>query len=385
MHCSFICQGQPGPGQGRAHARGGAGGMNNHQQVPKHKRVSTSVRKCDQGTCQPMPTSANDCQQVSASATSRQQQPTTTDNNRQQDPVAASTSANKCQQVFTSGKMPVPGPSHTHGLGHGKGRPWCPKTTNETPVHQDLNSAPAGELTRIHPLTLGHALWALGGVCRLPTLVAAVHTRRATSVRQVTPVQSVLGRTESDTGRSGFLLSRGCGRSGYYRVAHGTGLIGHGTPVPCQWQVWSTLACPCGPVLTPVCTRWHLFSASIPTAIGPAMAICWCSSDPPTHPTPTVTRRYLRALTLLFDPAVSSVEDVQLEAVGASSVTISWTLGGYLKFPWRPRVARFRGVSVYTLDPATGLVVEQAQEWEKSAGTALWESFTPTFVPYEPI
>ena len=53
----------------------------------------------------------------------------------------------------------------------------------------------------------------------------AVVSRLATSIRQVIHDQMELSPTESDTGCSWFLLSSGCDRSRYYRVAHGTGLI----------------------------------------------------------------------------------------------------------------------------------------------------------------
>lgn len=46
---------------------------------------------------------------------------------------------------------------------------------------------------------------------------------------------------------------------------------------------------------------------------------------------------------------------------------------------------RFAGRSIYTLDPATGLIIEQRQTWAKSAATALQESFTPTFSPPSPV
>jgi hypothetical protein len=61
-----------------------------------------------------------------------------------------------------------------------------------------------------------------------------VWPRLATSVRQVTRDQTRLSPTRSDTGRSWFLLSSGCDRSRYYRVAHGTALIPNETQLPCR-------------------------------------------------------------------------------------------------------------------------------------------------------
>ena len=43
--------------------------------------------------------------------------------------------------------------------------------------------------------------------------------------------------TESDTGRSWFLLSSGCDTSRYYRVTHGAGLIPNEIQFPCRTLV----------------------------------------------------------------------------------------------------------------------------------------------------
>ena len=63
---------------------------------------------------------------------------------------------------------------------------------------------------------------------------AAVVSRLATSVRQVTRDQMELGPTGADTGRSCFLLSCGSDRGRYYRVTHGTGPIPNETQFPCR-------------------------------------------------------------------------------------------------------------------------------------------------------
>ena len=65
-------------------------------------------------------------------------------------------------------------------------------------------------------------------------VVFKVQARLAANVYQVTPDQMELGPSESDTGRSCFLLSPGCDRSRYYRVAYGTGPIPHDTQFPCR-------------------------------------------------------------------------------------------------------------------------------------------------------
>ncbi|KXZ50062.1 hypothetical protein GPECTOR_18g41 [Gonium pectorale] len=90
--------------------------------------------------------------------------------------------------------------------------------------------------------------------------------------------------------------------------------------------------------------------------------------------------KYLTALGVLFDPAYSKVELLGIRATGPRTVEADWRLGGYLVFPWNPKVEPFEGHTVYTLDES-GLVAEQRQTWSISGATALAESFTPTFGP----
>ncbi len=90
--------------------------------------------------------------------------------------------------------------------------------------------------------------------------------------------------------------------------------------------------------------------------------------------------RYITALGLLFDPASSRVELLSAAVTGPREVTATWTLGGYLKLPWRPYVPPFEGRSVYTLN-ADGLIVLQDQTWSISALEALRQTFTPTAGP----
>lgn len=99
-------------------------------------------------------------------------------------------------------------------------------------------------------------------------------------------------------------------------------------------------------------------------------------------PTNDVTglSKYLTALGVLFDPAFSKVELLSIRVTGPRTVEADWRLGGYLVFPWNPRVEPFEGHTVYTLN-GDGLVSEQRQTWSISGATALIESFTPTFEP----
>ncbi len=87
--------------------------------------------------------------------------------------------------------------------------------------------------------------------------------------------------------------------------------------------------------------------------------------------------RYIKALDVLFDPAKSRVELLDIQVTGPRTIEAEWTLGGELKFPWKPKVATFVGRCVYKIDEETGLIREQAQTWSKPAWEALQESFTP--------
>ncbi|PNH01306.1 hypothetical protein TSOC_012820 [Tetrabaena socialis] len=79
-------------------------------------------------------------------------------------------------------------------------------------------------------------------------------------------------------------------------------------------------------------------------------------------------------------PPLSLVQLLSITASGPRTVEADWLLGGYLAFPWNPRVEPFQGHTVYTLGES-GLVAEQRQTWSISAGKALADSFTPTFGP----
>ena len=88
--------------------------------------------------------------------------------------------------------------------------------------------------------------------------------------------------------------------------------------------------------------------------------------------------RYMKALTLLFDASHSAVKLQDIKVTGEKEIMAHWVLGGYLKFPWHPRVAPFQGKTVYTLGK-DGLIINQDQTWSISSFEALRESFTPEF------
>eukprot|EP00897_Mesotaenium_endlicherianum_P009254 jgi/Mesen1/8357/ME000463S07801 len=88
--------------------------------------------------------------------------------------------------------------------------------------------------------------------------------------------------------------------------------------------------------------------------------------------------KYLQAVSILFDPAFSKQELVSIAVTSPTTIDAKWTLGGFLKFPWRPRVVPFEGATQYTID-AEGLVSLHDESWSISPLTALIETITPTF------
>jgi hypothetical protein len=88
--------------------------------------------------------------------------------------------------------------------------------------------------------------------------------------------------------------------------------------------------------------------------------------------------RYLTALGLLFDPKDSFVRLTSISVTSPTTVETDGTLEGYLRFPWHPRVDPYEFHTTYTLDPTTGLIVDQSQTWSISGAKALAETFTPT-------
>eukprot|EP00270_Netrium_digitus_P003892 TRINITY_DN14727_c0_g1_i1.p1 TRINITY_DN14727_c0_g1~~TRINITY_DN14727_c0_g1_i1.p1 ORF type:complete len:243 (-),score=23.19 TRINITY_DN14727_c0_g1_i1:80-760(-) len=88
--------------------------------------------------------------------------------------------------------------------------------------------------------------------------------------------------------------------------------------------------------------------------------------------------KYLRAVSILFDPEVSEHKLISAEVTAPNKIRATWILGGYLKFPWRPKISTIEGTTEYTVGP-DGLIVFHEEVWNISAFTALIESFTPGF------
>jgi len=87
--------------------------------------------------------------------------------------------------------------------------------------------------------------------------------------------------------------------------------------------------------------------------------------------------KYRQALSLLFRPELSNVEDVRV-APGIADRTIEadYVAYGVLKLPWKPRILPWRGHIVYTLSDE-GLIVSQIDKWNISRWDAIRQTFTP--------
>jgi len=96
-------------------------------------------------------------------------------------------------------------------------------------------------------------------------------------------------------------------------------------------------------------------------------------------PTNDVTglSRYVKALSLLFDPLYSSVKLLNIAVTGPRTIEADYMSGGFLRFPWSPKVEPYQGHVIYTLNE-DGLVSVQRQTWDISPFEALRQSFTPS-------
>lgn len=86
--------------------------------------------------------------------------------------------------------------------------------------------------------------------------------------------------------------------------------------------------------------------------------------------------KYQRALTILFDPAESTVKVVTAPAVDAARNAITATIRseGVLQLPWRPRIAPWESSLTWRVDD-DGLIYEQAQTWNVTSADALRQTF----------
>ena len=87
--------------------------------------------------------------------------------------------------------------------------------------------------------------------------------------------------------------------------------------------------------------------------------------------------KYRQALSLLFRPEESTIEDVTVSAAAdGRSVVADYTARGVLKLPWRPVIQPWRGHIVYTLDDAN-LITSQVDVWNITRWDAIRQTFTP--------
>ncbi len=80
-------------------------------------------------------------------------------------------------------------------------------------------------------------------------------------------------------------------------------------------------------------------------------------------------KRYILAVSNLFDPAVSRAELVSIRASSSSEIKTEWTLEGTLKLPWKPYIPRIRGTTTYGVN-GDGLVTLHDETWDVSAMAA---------------
>jgi hypothetical protein len=83
------------------------------------------------------------------------------------------------------------------------------------------------------------------------------------------------------------------------------------------------------------------------------------------------------ALRGLFDPHLSAIELVRMEAVDEASFVAHWRLHGALKLPWRPSIKPYAGATLYELDAASGLIVSHTETWSISAVDAFVSTAWP--------
>jgi hypothetical protein len=61
----------------------------------------------------------------------------------------------------------------------------------------------------------------------------------------------------------------------------------------------------------------------------------------------------------------------------AAAIQATYVASGVLKLPWRPRISPWEGTITYSLDPQTGLIVDQTDVWNITRFDAIRQSFTP--------
>ena len=87
--------------------------------------------------------------------------------------------------------------------------------------------------------------------------------------------------------------------------------------------------------------------------------------------------RYQTALSLLFRPEESGLEDVRVSVNAATTtIEVDYVAYGILKLPWRPSIAPWQGHIQYTVDES-GLIASQVDVWNITRFDAVRQTFTP--------
>lgn len=88
----------------------------------------------------------------------------------------------------------------------------------------------------------------------------------------------------------------------------------------------------------------------------------------------------LQALTLLFDASYSAVQLVGISVTSPTTIEADWKMGGYLRFPWHPRVEPFLGGRRDLPGPFPGRRC-RARGWLDALSAWRWPSLTPSRLP----
>jgi hypothetical protein len=87
-------------------------------------------------------------------------------------------------------------------------------------------------------------------------------------------------------------------------------------------------------------------------------------------------RKYLNAVSQLFEQRSSRAELVSLEVVNEDKIVARWRLKGVLRLPWRPTVPEWTGKTTYHTD-SHGLVYKHEEEWDISVFQAFLQTLWP--------
>eukprot|EP00747_Dinoflagellata_sp_TGD_P170513 gnl/TRDRNA2_/TRDRNA2_202271_c0_seq1.p1 gnl/TRDRNA2_/TRDRNA2_202271_c0~~gnl/TRDRNA2_/TRDRNA2_202271_c0_seq1.p1 ORF type:complete len:283 (+),score=48.36 gnl/TRDRNA2_/TRDRNA2_202271_c0_seq1:63-911(+) len=101
-----------------------------------------------------------------------------------------------------------------------------------------------------------------------------------------------------------------------------------------------------------------------------------CRFVDPTNDVASLAR-YKKALEILFDPRKSEISLLQKPVVDGEFINAEIASSGVLKLPWSPRIDPWSSRIRWRVDQSSGLIVEQAQVWNITAGDALLQTFSP--------